>query len=400
MKLQFKWHLTIHEVPAQEWNELAMPHPYPFLEWEWLAALETSGCVQAKAGWQPAHLTLRRGGILIAAAALYIKGHSRGEFIFDQEWANVAYSLGIAYYPKLLGMSPFTPAPGYRFLIAPGEDEHTLCAMILAQIDSFCQAQNLSSCHFLHTDPQWAAHMMDAGMNSWLHHHLAWENKGYKHFDDYLASFKSKQRKNVKRERRRVSEQNISMQMVDGQEAGLEMYQNMYQFYAETCRKFWSCSHYLNEAFFEILARDFGDRIVFAVARGKNGAKQRSDTQLPSAMSFLVHKAGTVYGRYWGCRRYFDYLHFETCYYQPIEWAIGRGIQQFDAGSGNTQHKKARGFPARPNCSLHRHYHPTMQQVWADHIDAVNEQEAKQIEAINQRTTPKRPARNNRNHFN
>ena len=139
-KLQWQWLERIEDVPPGAWNALALPLATPFLEWQWLRHLETSGSAIPQAGWLPRHLTVWRQGTLIAAAPLYIKGHSQGEFVFDHQWADLAQRLGIRYYPKLLGMTPFTPAEGYRFLIAPGEDEAELTAAMLTEIDRFAQA--------------------------------------------------------------------------------------------------------------------------------------------------------------------------------------------------------------------------------------------------------------------
>lgn len=377
MTLSFSWHQDIHEIPAQDWNRLALPLSYPFLEYEWLSTLEKTGCVQPQKGWQPIHLTVKRKKTLIAAAALYLKGNSRGEFVFDQEWAEASHSLGIRYYPKLLGMSPFTPAPGYRFLIDPSEDEDEVCAFMMEEIDRFCKKQSIPGCHFLHTEPRWAERMIEVGMKPWLHHHLIWENHQLSDFDAYLGGFKSKQRKNIKRERRKVFEQGVQMKMISGEEAGEDLFLFMYHLYADTCQKFWNWSHYLNQAFFETLGKDFAHRITFCVAQEQGG------DGLPLAMSFLVHKDQQMHGRYWGCRDHFDQLHFETCYYQPIEWAISQKMRFFDAGSGNARHKQKRGFPASPNLSLHKHYHPVMTQLWDENINHVNRIEAERIDAIN-----------------
>ena len=377
MTISITWHNAIREIEKEDWNRLALPLPYPFLEWELLAALEDTGCVRPEVGWQPIHLTVCRGEHLIAAAALYLKGNSRGEFVFDQDWAEASASLGLRYYPKLLGMSPFTPAPGYRFLIDPDEDPVQICQLMMEQINAFCKKKGIPGCHFLHTDPEWAEWMMDAGMKPWKHHHLIWENNNLPDFDAYLALFNSKQRKNIKRERRLVAEQGIEMRMIPGEEAGEELFAFMYELYANTCQKFWNWSHYLDRAFFMELARNYAHRVMFSAAF------QKGQSGMPVAMSFLIYKGQIMHGRYWGCLDQFDQLHFETCYYQPIEWAIKKGLRFFDAGSGNARHKQKRGFPARPNLSLHNHYHPTMRQLWEDNIETINSVEMERIRLIN-----------------
>jgi predicted N-acyltransferase len=140
---------------------------------------ETSGSVTAAAGWLPNHLTVWRERTLIAAAPLYLKGHSYGEFVFDHQWADLAQRVGVQYYPKLLGMTPFTPTVGYRFLIAPGEDEDELTEMMINAIDSLCECNGISGCHFLYVDPQWQPVLERHGFTSWLHHSYIWQNLGF-----------------------------------------------------------------------------------------------------------------------------------------------------------------------------------------------------------------------------
>ena len=149
------WQQRMADIPQAAWDALAQPLKTPFLELEWLNNLEISGSATAKTGLQPCHLCVWKGQELVAAAPLYVKGHSYGEFVFDHQWANLAARLGIEYYPKLLGMTPFTPAEGYRFLMAPGEDEFTLTEIMVSQIDHFCDRNGLSGCNFLFVDPQW-----------------------------------------------------------------------------------------------------------------------------------------------------------------------------------------------------------------------------------------------------
>lgn len=155
VQLTLTWIDKIRDISQAEWDALALPLATPFLEWQWLNNLETSGSATSKTGWLPNHLTVWRDRNLIAAAPLYIKGHSYGEFVFDHQWADLSHRLGVNYYPKLLGMTPFTPAEGYRFLIAPGEDEDLLTGLMVEAIDQFCDRNRLSGCNFLFVDPEW-----------------------------------------------------------------------------------------------------------------------------------------------------------------------------------------------------------------------------------------------------
>jgi uncharacterized protein len=371
------WNTNIAEISQAEWDELAKPLKTPFLEWEWLNNIETSGSATPRTGWQPCHLTIYRDGRLIAAAPLYIKGHSYGEFVFDQEWANLAHRLGVHYYPKLLGMTPFTPAVGYRFLIAPGEDERELTGIIIGAIDSFCDRNKISGCHFLFVDPQWRKFVEDAGFQSWLHYSYIWSNQDFTNFDDYLKMFNANQRRNIKRERKSVESANLIVKTFTGEEIPEALFSQIYNFYSNTCDKFYWGSKYLTRKFFEQLYPTYSDRVVLVAAY------QHENDCEPIGMSFCINKGENLYGRYWGCWQEFDCLHFEACYYKPIEWAIDRGIKMFDPGAGGS-HKRRRGFPATENYSLHRFYNRRMSQIFATYIDEINQNERDEIEAINQ----------------
>ncbi|ACK64634.1 protein of unknown function DUF482 [Rippkaea orientalis PCC 8801] len=371
------WIEKIAEIPKPVWDELAEPLKTPFLEWEWLNNIETSGSATPKNGWQPIHLTVWRDKQLIAAAPLYIKSHSYGEFVFDHQWADLSHRLGISYYPKLLGMIPFTPAVGYRFLIAPGEDEEQLTQLMIASIDHFCDRHELSGCHFLFVDPNWRELMEKNGFSSWLHHSYIWSNQGFKSFDDYLSVFNANQRRNIKRERKAVIQSGLDIRVLTGDEIPHHLFPLIYRFYHNTCEKFYWGSKYLTRKFFEQLYPHYRHRVVLVAAYTEN------DDKHPVGMSFCLRKDDHLYGRYWGSFEEYDCLHFEACYYQPIEWAISQGIVMFDPGAGG-RHKRRRGFPATPNHSLHRFYHPKMSQILRHYIGEVNAMEQQEIDAINQ----------------
>ena len=169
-----RWVTQISEIDREAWDALALPLKTPFLEWDWLWLMEASGSAAARAGWIPRHLTVWSGSELLAAAPLYIKTHSAGEFVFDQAWADVAGRLGLDYYPKLVGMSPFTPLIGYRFLMAPGVDETQLTGLMIEEIERYCRRERLSGSSFLFTDPQWAEFMEARGYTPWVHPSFSW----------------------------------------------------------------------------------------------------------------------------------------------------------------------------------------------------------------------------------
>ena len=373
------WTHTIADVPKSAWDALAIPLKTPFLEWDWLHNLEVSHSATAHAGWLPNHLVLWRDGTLIAAAPLYLKGHSQGEFVFDHQWAELASRLGIEYYPKLLGMTPFTPAEGYRFLISPGEDEEEITALMLYEIDSFCVKHRISSCHFLYVDPQWRPMLEKQGLTTWLHHSFIWKNADFQTFDDYLTGFNANQRRNIKRERKAVEQAGLKLQAMTGDEIPPSMFPLMYDFYADTCDKFgWWGSKYLTKQFFEQLYHNYRHRVVFFAAYDQEDQDQRQ----PLGMSFCLFKENQLYGRYWGSFQDIDCLHFDACYYTPIAWAIAHNIQTFDPGAGG-KHKKRRGFPATPNHSLHRFYNNRLEKIILPWIREVNHIEQQEIDAIN-----------------
>jgi predicted N-acyltransferase len=364
------------EIPQAQWDALALPLATPFLEWEWLNNLETSGSATGRTGWQPCHLTLWRDRTLVAAAPLYIKSHSYGEFVFDHQWADLSHRLGVRYYPKLLGMTPFTPAVGYKFLIHSEEDEREISALMMAAIDHFCQENKLSGCHFLFVDPEWRLLMQELGFASWLHHSYIWQNKGFNTFDDYLGVFNANQRRNIKRERKAVDQAGLIIKTLAGEEIPHHLFPLIYRFYSNTCDKFYWGSKYLTHRFFEQLYPNYRQRVVLVCAY------QNEENHKPVGMSFCLRKGQNLYGRYWGAFEEYDCLHFEACYYQPIAWAIAEGIRVFDPGAGG-QHKKRRGFPATTNYSLHRFYHQRLGQIFEHYIDEINQMEQEEIEAIN-----------------
>lgn len=348
---EFRWTQNLNSIPEKQWQQLAQPLKTPFFDWHWLNNMELCHMLNAETGWQPQHLTLWQQERLVAAAPLYVKQHSQGEFVHDYIWAETAAHFGKQYYPKLLGMSPFSPTIGYQFLIDEGQDTQNICQILLAEIHQFCQQQGLAGCHFLFVDPKFSEQMQNLGMQTWQHLSFVWHNKNFSTFEDYLQSLNAKRRHNIRRERAKIKNNNIYCRAITKEALTTEKLARMYKFYAGNCQKFlWWGSHYLNQPFFESLVEHFADQVLLveAVEKGKE--------DVPLAMAFFLYKAGQLYGRYWGAQQDLEYLHFETAYYYPIEWCIQNQIQTFDAGSGNGTHKKRRGFPFCINHSLHTFY--------------------------------------------
>jgi len=371
------WLKSITEVDQTHWDVLAEPLRTPFLEWEWLRQMEVSKSTTAETGWLPYHLTVWSQDQLVAAAPLYIKGHSAGEFVFDHAWADVAQRLKIPYYPKLVGMSPFTPMVGYRFLIASGEHEENLTARMVGEIERFCRRHQIYSCSFHFVDPDWCHQMIKYGFSSWLHQSFVWQNLGYQSFDDYLAIFNSNQRHNIKRERKSIAIQALKIKVFQGDEIPNSFFSKIYPFYERTNDKFgpWGCK-YLKDSFFSGLADGYRHRLVIVAVFNKE------DADSPLGMSLLVRKRDQLFGRYWGCSKEVNHLHFNACYYSPIEWAIARGIQRFDPGMGG-YHKIRRGFTAIGNHSLHRFFDQRLDQIMKTHIEEINRLEQEHIDELN-----------------
>ncbi|MFO8239086.1 MAG: GNAT family N-acetyltransferase [Prochlorococcaceae cyanobacterium] len=387
-ELQARWHQSTAEVPAEAWDGLLHPAQpnglsqgpaeLPFYRWRWLQELEASGSIVPRQGWQPCHLGLWRGQDLVALAPLYLKGHSYGEFVFDQSFAQLAGQLGLRYYPKLVGMSPVSPVQGYRFLIAAGEDAAGLTALMLELIDDFCQRNSILSCNFLYVDPAWQGLAEAAGCATWINQQSQWSNPGHADFSDYLASFNANQRRNIKRERRAVAAAGLSVTPLEGEGITPALVGRMHDFYEQHCARWgpWG-SKYLSEAFFEALAHDPQLRrhlVLFSAHRG--------DPADPLAMSLCVRGGDHLWGRYWGSEVEIDCLHFEVCYYAPIDWAIAQGIRHFDPGAGGS-HKRRRGFVAQPRASLHRWSDPRFEAILRDWLPGANAEMVREIEAIN-----------------
>ena len=374
--LSARWHQSIAEIDEQTWQALVAPHDLPYFNWTWLEAMEASGSITPRHGWQPLHLGIWRRSELVAVAPLYLKGHSYGEFVFDQPFAQLAGQLGLAYYPKLLGMSPLTPALGYRFFTAPTENALELTSLMLELVDDFCRRNSILSASFLYADPTWQELAETAGCAAWLHHQSLWSRDGQTCFADYLAGFNANQRRNIRRERKAVAGAGVTVTALAGDTIPDGLMARMYHFYSGHCERWgvWG-SKYLSDDFFARAERDLRRHLVLFSAH-------RGDPLDPIGMSLCLRSGSQLWGRYWGSDEDVDCLHFETCYYAPIEWALREGISSFDPGAGGS-HKKRRGFVARPHTSLHRWYQPGFEQLIRRWLPQANARMQAEIEAIN-----------------
>jgi uncharacterized protein len=327
---------------AGEWNAL-VGEESPFLEWEWLASLEDAACVGPATGWAPRPLLLREAGRLVAACPLYVKGNSEGEFVFDWGWAEAASRAGIAYYPKLLVGVPFTPVAGARLLTAPGEDRALRARQLAEALAELCRGNGLSSAHvnFCRADEHEA--LAEAGFLPRLGLQYHWANPGSSSFDEWLGSLRSKRRNQVRRERRELSEQGLSIERLAGDAIPDALFGRMFEIYLSTVRHNPWGRQYLNQRFFELLAERFRQRLCFVIARAGEEIV---------AGTVNVQKGEALYGRYWGALRSFRHLHFNVCYYAGIEHCIEHGLRRFEPGAGG-EYKQLRGFDAVPTWSFH-----------------------------------------------
>ena len=301
--LSARWHRSLRELPEAQWQALVGEQVIPFYRWDWLVALEESGSIVPDQGWQPLHLSLWRGQLLVAVAPLYLKGHSYGEFVFDQVFARLAADLGERYYPKLVGMSPVSPVQGYRFHIAQEENAAELTALMLQVIDAFADRNGILSCNFLYVDPQWQPLAEAAGCATWVNQQSLWTADGQQSFADYLAGFNANQRRNIKRERRAVQQAGITVTALTGETLDAQVLQRMHSFYEQHCARWgmWG-SKYLEAAFFDQLASPaLREQVVLFSAH-------RGDPRDPVAMSLCVHDRHQLWGRYWGSEEEIDCL--------------------------------------------------------------------------------------------
>ncbi len=373
-----RWIKSITEVDPSQWDRLARPLATPLLEWPWLHALEASGSIAPASGWHPLHLTLWQGGRLIGAAPLYLKTHSAGEFVFDHLWARLAGDLNETYYPKLVGMSPATPAVAYRFLMDDGVDHDEAQAAMFRAIDTLCSQTGITACQFNFVDPDWSSAAVKTGYLTWRHQSYLWRNTGCRSFEDYLKPFRSTQRRNIRRERRRMDLAGITIRTLTGGQIPSQWAGLMYRCYLNTNTQYgpWAAK-FLNCGFFEEIFRTYRHRLLVVTAH-----RRHADT--PLALSMLVHKRGQLIGRYWGSTEQVRDLHFNLCFYAPIEWAIRNGIETFDPGAGS-EHKLFRGFGAVLNLSLHRFYQPGLKALFQRYINGINIAEQANIDDLNQR---------------
>ncbi|MES1940568.1 hypothetical protein T5B8_10011 [Salinisphaera sp. T5B8] len=336
---------SILDIPADRWDALCSDGQ-PFVRHGFLAALEASESVSAASGWVPAHGILKNDtGEIIAAAPLYEKHHSYGEFVFDFAWANAYAQVGLDYYPKLLNAVPFTPVCGPRVLAVDHNARREL-AQALAELPG---SQNASSLHSLFVDDDSAVALRESGAIARRGCQYRWYNRGYDDFDAFLAQLSSKRRKEIRRERKRMHDAGVEVRVLRPQDIDAELWQTLYAFYGRTYA-IRGQAPYLTPAFFNELCQRMAERVRFFVAYHR---------ERPVGMAFMMLGDDTLYGRHWGCETDYHSLHFETCYYAGIDYCIEHGLACFDAGAQG-EHKIRRGFEPVATWSYHVISHPRL----------------------------------------
>ena len=344
---------TINQIPAIEWDKLT--DGTPLLSHAFLSALENSGSVGAKTGWNPHPLTIKKNGIIVGAMPLYLKQHSYGEYVFDWAWADAYQRSGLNYYPKLLAAIPFSPITSARLLCDSSCDEATqtnIKQVLIDALETTMFQYKLSSAHVNFPDNSCANHLENA---LWLKRtgvQFRWQNKNYGHFEDFLATLSHDKRKKIHQERKKINQANVVCRQIKGADATQQDWDFFYVCYSNTYFEHRS-TPYLTRAFFDEIGKTMPQNILLIVA--EIDAK-------PIACTLNIYNQHTLYGRYWGATQFVSGLHFELCYYRAQEFCIAEKIEFFEGGAQG-EHKLARGFEPRQTCSYHKIAHPEFEMA-------------------------------------
>ncbi|MCY3985439.1 MAG: GNAT family N-acetyltransferase [Candidatus Dadabacteria bacterium] len=340
---------SITEVEKKEYDSI-QPDNNPFFEFDFLFALEKSGCVGPGTGWEPRYLLLREEAELAAAVTFYIKTDSYGEYIFDWQWARAYQDAGLRYYPKVVVGVPFTPANGPRIIVRGDYDYEECARELIEKLVEICSLNSLSSIHFLCITAEEQELLSDCGFLPRFTHQYHWHNQGYMGFDDFLGDLRSGRRKQIKKEKNRLRDLGVEISVLGKEQIQSEHMDSIWEFYRSTSLRKWG-NAYLNREFFDLIFEKYREKTVLVIA-------QIDGRPVGGAINF--RKGDKLYGRYWGCSMDVPYLHFECCYYRPIEFAIENRINVFEAGAQG-EHKFLRGFEAVPVYSSHLFFNPGAQ---------------------------------------
>lgn len=376
-ELTLRVHGSMSMIDRSAWDACANPvasRHNPFLSHDFLKALEESGCTAAETGWLPQHIVAEdRSGRVVGAMPLYLKSHSQGEYVFDHGWANAFEQAGGNYYPKLQSSVPFTPVTGARMLVAPGEDTERIEAALLNGAIELVRQHDLSSFHVTFLPGEsWRRHGGGVILQR-TDQQFHWLNNGYGSFDDFLDALASRKRKALKKERREAVSAGITFEHIVGADITEAHWDAFFEFYQDTGSRKWG-RPYLNREFFSMLGKVMADRVLLIMAK-------RDGRVIAGALNMIG--GDTLYGRYWGAVEYHPYLHFETCYYQAIDYAIAHGLERVEAGAQG-EHKLARGYMPHPTYSLHYIAHPGLRRAVAAYLDQERQAVAHEVDILSE----------------
>jgi predicted N-acyltransferase len=330
----------------------------PFISYDFLHALEASGAVAARTGWQPQHLAAESpDGRVLGVAPCYLKSHSRGEYVFDHGWADAYERAGGSYYPKLQVSVPFTPAAGSRLLAAPGLQAALVRQTLAAGLRALCERRQASSVHVTFLPQDESALLATQGFLQRTDQQFHWENAGYASFEQFLSALSSRKRKIIKRERREATAAGIEIHALTGRDLTEAIWDAFFAFYLDTGSRKWG-RPYLNREFFSLVGASMRERILLVMAR-------RAGRWIAGAINFIG--SDTLYGRHWGAIEQHPFLHFELCYYQAIDYAIAHGLKRVEAGAQG-EHKIARGYVPVTTYSAHYVADPGLRRAIADYL--------------------------------
>jgi predicted N-acyltransferase len=368
LEVQVRVANRLQDIPAARWDSLANPAASgdasadthnPFVSHAFLSALEDSGCVGGRSGWQPVHILVEAGdaGEVVAAAPCYAKSHSQGEYVFDHGWADAYERAGGRYYPKLQVSVPFTPVTGPRLLVSPQADRDTARAALVAGLRALREKIGASSIHLTFLPKaDWDA-LGEDGLLQRVDQQFHWLNEGYAGFDDFLAALSSRKRKTIRRERRDALGAGITIEILTGREITEAHWDAFFAFYMDTGSRKWG-RPYLNRRFFSLVGERMPERLVLFLAK-------RAGRYIAGAINFVGDT--TLYGRNWGCIEDHPFLHFELCFYQAIDYAIAHGLARVEAGAQG-EHKLARGYRPVATYSAHDIADPALRRAVAEDL--------------------------------
>ena len=356
---------SIADVPAAAWDACANPQsnaevfPYnPFISHAFLSALEASGSATARTGWQPQHLVAEtEDGAVLGAVPAYLKSHSRGEYVFDAGWAEAYERAGGSYYPKVQVSVPFTPAPGRRLLVPPGENAETIRRGLASGLIELVNLRDASSVHVTFApEGEWRS-LGELGFLQRNDQQFHWENANYGTFDDFLGALSARKRKAIKRERREALARGIEVQWLTGSNLTESVWDHFFAFYMETGSRKWG-RPYLTRQFYSLVGETMADKVLLVMAK-------RAGRFIAGAINFIG--GDTLFGRHWGAIEHHPFLHFELCYYQAIEYAIQNKLARVEAGAQG-EHKLARGYMPVTTYSAHYIADPALRRAIADYL--------------------------------